>query len=153
MLSLSVLLVAVPTHLAYEPLLRELTTFYSPDAFIDDVTSIALDPINRHLYATNTASGTIDILSYADTQDDSSDSSDHAHTALSVLSTIDIKLEASTYFNLDYITHITALPNHNLMVASLIPFHYASNTGWLVLIDTNTLYIHLFQSRLHHTHN
>lgn len=114
------------------PLLKELNTFYPNDLYLDDVNNIALDPTTNDLYATNTASGTIDILSFSP-----SDGS------MSVIRSIDVILQSSPYFKLDYMTAITFSPK-GYMVASLIPLNYAQNAGWLVFIDVTTKYIAKF---------
>eukprot|EP01083_Nonionella_stella_P163912 541026_1 len=103
------------------PLLNEIGNLYVPNAFIDDVNSIAIDPINSNIYTTNTASGTIDIISYKiGTSPNTAD--------LQITRSIDIQLQSSPYFKLDYITSIT-YSSLGYIVASLIPLNYALSTG------------------------
>jgi len=123
---------------SYEPLLKQITRLYPQNAFLDDINSIAIDQENENIYVTNTASGTIDIISYSSiTDDDSSDNS------LTIIRSIDINLQGSPYFKLDYITSIT-YTNKGYIVATLIPYNYAKLPGWLVFIDPDTQYIENF---------
>eukprot|EP00484_Ammonia_sp_Unknown_P024484 CAMPEP_0197024266 /NCGR_PEP_ID=MMETSP1384-20130603/4854_1 /TAXON_ID=29189 /ORGANISM="Ammonia sp." /LENGTH=1024 /DNA_ID=CAMNT_0042452623 /DNA_START=89 /DNA_END=3163 /DNA_ORIENTATION=- len=135
-LILPVLCLLHDTATAYDALLQQIGTLYPPNAFIDDVNSIAIDTENANIYATNTASGTIDIISYS--QCTSSDD-----CQLTITRSIDIQLQSSPYFALDYITSISYTPK-GYMVATLIPLNYAKLTGWLVFIDVDTMYIDQF---------
>merc|ERR1719242_838450 len=121
-----------------QPLLKEIGNLYLPNALLDDVNSIAVDPNNDNIYVSNTASSTIDIISYSINNDDNNKAA-----SLNIIRSIDIKHECSPHFILDYITSITYSPN-GYIIATLIPLNYARSTGWIVLIDTDTLYIASF---------
>ena len=123
--------------ISYEPLLKQITRLYPQNAFLDDINSIAIDQDNDNIYVTNTASGTIDIISY------SSIIEGHFEQSLTIIRSIDINLQGSPHFKLDYITSITYTIK-GYIVATLIPYNYAKLPGWLVFIDPDTQYIENF---------